>query len=78
MAALRADLPSLADLGYEGAADIIHVPIKKKAGQHKLLDPNRKQDAKVQNRMPRSTAGGWRVIVCTSRPDHRTPALDSP
>ncbi|GAA3701561.1 hypothetical protein GCM10022224_079290 [Nonomuraea antimicrobica] len=36
LAAVRANLPSLADLGYEGAADIIHVPIKKKAGQHKL------------------------------------------
>ncbi len=38
LATVRADPPRLADLGYEGAADIIHVPVKKKAGQHKLSD----------------------------------------
>jgi hypothetical protein len=36
LAAVRAGLPSLADLGYEGAADVVRVPIKKKAGQPKL------------------------------------------
>ncbi len=29
---VRAELPTLADLGYEGAADIVRVPIKKPAG----------------------------------------------
>jgi hypothetical protein len=36
LATVRAVLPSLADLGYEGAADVVRVPIKKKAGQPKL------------------------------------------
>jgi hypothetical protein len=52
LAAVRADLPSLADLGYEGAADIIHVPIKKKAGQHKLSD-----DQHTYNKLLRGLRG---------------------
>ncbi|WP_433412536.1 transposase family protein [Microtetraspora malaysiensis] len=36
IAAIRPDLPTLADLGYEGAADVVRIPIKKKAGQLKL------------------------------------------
>ncbi|WP_433354694.1 HARBI1 family protein [Microtetraspora malaysiensis] len=36
LAAIRPDLPTLADLGYEGAADVVRIPIKKKSGQPKL------------------------------------------
>ncbi|MGI5490980.1 transposase family protein [Microtetraspora malaysiensis] len=36
LAAFRPDLPALADLGYEGAADVVRVPVKKKSGQPKL------------------------------------------
>ncbi|MEV4250031.1 transposase family protein [Streptosporangium canum] len=56
LAAVRPDLPSLADLGYEGAADIIHIPIKKKAGQHKLSD-----DQHTYNKLPRGLRVGERA-----------------
>ncbi|MER5626370.1 transposase family protein [Streptosporangium sp. NPDC002544] len=36
LAAVQTGLPSLADPGYERAADVIRVPIKKKAGRPKL------------------------------------------
>ncbi|MCC5582496.1 IS5/IS1182 family transposase, partial [Microtetraspora sp. AC03309] len=36
LATFRPDLPTLADLGYEGAADVVRVPVKKKSGQPKL------------------------------------------
>ncbi|WP_442942170.1 transposase family protein [Nonomuraea sp. NBC_00507] len=39
-------------MGYEGAADIIHVPIKKKAGQHKLSD-----DQHAYNKLLRGLRG---------------------
>ncbi|MEU0568593.1 transposase family protein [Nonomuraea sp. NPDC005983] len=38
LATVRADLPALADLGYEGAADVVRVPVKKKRHQHRLSD----------------------------------------
>jgi hypothetical protein len=52
LAAVRADLPALADLGYEGAAAIVHVPIKKKTGQHKLSD-----DQHTYNKLLRGMRG---------------------
>jgi len=41
LAAIRADLPALADLGYEGAADVVRVPVKKKRdlSSRARLDP---------------------------------------
>jgi hypothetical protein len=33
LADIRADLPALADLGYEGAADVVRVPVKKTNGR---------------------------------------------
>ena len=38
LAAIRTDLPALADLGYEGAADVVRVPVKKKRHQCRLSD----------------------------------------
>ncbi|RBQ12157.1 IS5/IS1182 family transposase [Spongiactinospora rosea] len=52
LAAVRDHLPALADLGYEGAADTIHVPIKKKAGQRKLSD-----DQHTYNKLLRGLRG---------------------
>ncbi|MEU7917001.1 HARBI1 family protein [Microbispora bryophytorum] len=36
LATIHAYLPALADLGYEGAADVVRVPVKKKRNQPKL------------------------------------------
>ncbi|MBF8188125.1 hypothetical protein ITP53_20785 [Nonomuraea sp. K274] len=38
LATIRTDLPTLADLGYEGAANIIRVPVKKSNGRKLSAD----------------------------------------
>ncbi|GES16957.1 hypothetical protein Amac_105550 [Acrocarpospora macrocephala] len=52
LAAVRDHLPTLADLGYEGAADVIHVPVKKKRHQHRLSD-----DQHTYNKLLRGLRG---------------------
>ncbi len=51
LAEVRADLIGLADLGYEGAADILRVPVKKTGGR-KLTD-----DQKTFNKLIRGIRG---------------------
>lgn len=47
---IRADLPTLADLGYEGANDALHVPVKKPSDSTTLTD-----DEKTFNKLLRGT-----------------------
>jgi hypothetical protein len=51
LAEVRADLIGLADLGYEGAADVLRVPVKKTKGK-KLTD-----DQKTYNKLIRGIRG---------------------
>lgn len=51
LAEIRADLPTLADLGYEGAADVVRVPVKKTNGR-KLTD-----DQHTYNKLLRGMRG---------------------
>lgn len=51
LATVRADLPALADLGYEGAADVVRVPVKKKT-KAKLSD-----DQHTYNKLLRGLRG---------------------
>src|SRR4051794_20376160 len=53
LAEVRAALPALAALGYEGAATILHIPVKKRRGQVRLSD-----DQHTYNKLLR----GLRVI----------------
>jgi hypothetical protein len=50
LADIRADMPTLADLGYEGAGDVLHVPVKKPADGTNLTD-----DQKTFNKLLRGT-----------------------
>lgn len=50
LADVRTDLPTLADLGYEGSGDVLHVPIKKPADGTTLTD-----DQKTFNKLLRGT-----------------------
>ncbi|MFG1864135.1 transposase family protein [Microbispora bryophytorum] len=52
LAAIRTDLPALADLGYEGAADVVRVPLKKKRHQRRLSD-----DQHTYNKLLRGLRG---------------------
>ncbi|MFF4774422.1 transposase family protein [Microtetraspora fusca] len=52
LAAVRAGLPALADLGYEGAADVVRVPVKKKRHQCRLSD-----DQHTYNKLLRGLRG---------------------